>query len=616
MKTPVYFSSRALSVFIVLLFFAAVLQAQVKIKSKIGINSHHQVTNKLSKTTDTPSYITAPRNGVMTLVYYVVTMDQPLQGIPNIKVSVNGDDFISEIIPSSLTTHSGCDCDPQIGMSYEYSNFNNDSSIGLIYIPVSTNDIIQITYSGQNSSVSYSPGETNEIFNFSFKTMEPIRRTCPDGMYYMYASESGFGYLTYLDDILLGKSRYYYATVDAFGYPFITSTTDPTDTPFKIDNVSFEVFPLPTGFNVASKLGAYWEDPKPTGTGDFPDGMVHLVGRYWDMDAVHGLYLAANFVDGEIVAAPVITIAPQKLLTPGQSPTYKLSRDIFDHEINIDSTCIYYGGKYGIPPQIIKGQIFHESDPKFSPCYRYEPRVDIDIQKNHNQQYLGTGKNFVVTATSMGNGPTIPNLHTNFRSPNKMYPKNPITIRNYLADNGYRYIKRKKLIFIDDATITATWKTNFNELSKRRPKPTRRVLEDESLSLTMESLRNKEIGKSEYDWYAQTRIMASYGFLQLTHYNATDGDEGRGLYGFTKTSTTQPPELLNEVDYNFSAYGERMYKDKNTKKKVWNGLSDQNWPNGYEQTWLNALDWYNHGERDYEKDVMKNAKNYLPAVGE
>jgi len=349
-------------------------------------------------------------------------------------------------------------------------------------------------------------------------------------------------------------------------------------------------------------MGVYWEKKDADGK-DLPSGMIRLIGRYWHEDPVYKVKLKAVYKT-DTLTRTVVVKKPGKL-----GSTYNGTvKNVFGNQIAINDTIIKTAGIYGIPPQIIKGQIFKESDPKFAPCYRYEPWEDIKYQKKYYAQYFGSGKNFVVTKTGMGNGPAIPNNHTYF--PGKEYPRNPITIRNYLADNPYQYIKRKNLEFMNDTTISKKWNEVFKRVKRNNPKLTQRELENKSLEMTMDSLRNKACGRSEYDTIAQTRIMASYGFLQLTHYNTTD----LNLYGFTKTSTTQPPEFLNDEAYNFPAYGERMIYY--LKKKIGNDLPTNSWSKGYEKTWLDVLDTYNPAEPDYEKDVMNYAKDYLPAGGE
>ena len=82
-------------------------------------------------------------------------------------------------------------------------------------------------------------------------------------------------------------------------------------------------------------------------------------------------------------------------------------------------------------------------------------------------------------------------------------------------------------------------------------------------------------------------------------------------FGFTKKSTTQPPEYLSDLSYELPAYAERMYRM--IKVHVTSNLSTNNWTNGFEGTWLAALNWYNHGETNYEYDVMKYSQNYLPS---
>ncbi|MDI6765499.1 MAG: hypothetical protein QME52_01535 [Bacteroidota bacterium] len=379
----------------------------------------------------------------------------------------------------------------------------------------------------------------------------------------------------------------------------------------------------PKDIRPGTRIGAYWETKKvaPDFNGTpklMPDGLIRVIGRYWHADSVYRVKLTSK-LSGYKDAHAIIEVKKPRKLGSALDPTVE---DVFGNQIMINDTIIKYAGIYGIPPQIIKGQIAKETH--FEPVYRYEFNEDIKYRNmtepdenggpSMNEKYFGSENNFVVNSPPpMGNGPAIPSKDVHkYVKPIGDYPRNQITIRNYLIANRYQYIKRDKLRFMNDDEITNQWNYYYDSLYKKGVWSDDIALQNEALSKAVQLLSDGIIGKKEYDWYAQTRIIASYGFLQLTHYNATD----LNLNGFTKTSSTQPPEYLNEVSYGFPAYGERMYKHNQIKQIVWNGLQVNNWPLGYEKTWESALNWYNHGEPNYEVDVMNNAKNYLPVKGE
>ncbi|MHB1686685.1 MAG: hypothetical protein ACYCVH_04835 [Ignavibacteriaceae bacterium] len=405
--------------------------------------------------------------------------------------------------------------------------------------------------------------------------------------------------------ILLGETKYYYATVDNRKLT-IHETKDPTSNP-GLSNVTFDD---PVAAQGSEKNPVYWEYKYPVYNGNIfigmntlPKGMIRLVGRYWEDGKIFKTALIAHY-NGEASSINIEVKKPSKL---GNS--YQTVEDVFGHNINLDALIIKYAGEYGIPPQIIKGQIEHETS--FKPAYRYEPWQDVDYQSSPSvkERYFGASNNFVVTTGGIGNGPGIPNNHT-YVPPIGGYIISPTTIRNYLANNPSQYINTSKLVFFNDAVITSYWRMYFNELRNSNPNLGKQSLVTQSLKTTMNSFRDKLFGRMQYDWIAQTRIMASYGFLQLTHYNTTD----LNLFGFTKASATQPPEFLNDESYNFPAYSERMIIK--LKLKIGSSLPESNWTSGYEQTWLYVLMTYNPEEKNYGNNVLTNSQKYLPLTGD
>ena len=407
--------------------------------------------------------------------------------------------------------------------------------------------------------------------------------------------------------ILLGESKYYYVTNDN-GKLTINETTDPSSNP----GLSNATFDNPVAAKGSEKNPVYWEYKYPiyggntfTGMNTLSDGMIRLVGRYWDSGKTYKTQLTAhNPADGQSAS---IVLEVKKPVSLGNS--HRTAEDVFGHNVNIDSLIIKSAGEYGIPPQLVKGQIEHETN--FKPAYRYEPWQDIYYQSSPSirQRYFGSNNNFVVTNSGMGNGPGIPGDHI-YVPPVGNYVSSPSTIREFLANTPLQYVNTKSLTFFNDATITSYWKMYFKQLRKKKPRLDKQTLITQSLMMTMDSFRDIVFGKGEYDSVAQTRIMASYGFLQLTHYNATD----LNMYGFTKTSSTQPPEFLNDESYNFRAYSERMIKK--LKLIIGTSLLSSNWTQGYEEIWSSVLKTYNPGEMNYNIAVLKNSQNYLPLTGE
>ena len=63
----------------------------------------------------------------------------------------------------------------------------------------------------------------------------------------------------------------------------------------------------------------------------------------------------------------------------------------------------------------------------------------------------------------------------------------------------------------------------------------------------------------------------------------------------------QPPELLNEQDYNMPTYFARLQYYSNHNRII---LEDNNWIEGYESRWQHSLRSYNPGEPGYQDAVL------------
>ena len=190
------------------------------------------------------------------------------------------------------------------------------------------------------------------------------------------------------------------------------------------------------------RMGVYWEREKPvwdgtTNSGNLAAGLIRVIGRYWNKDSTYVIKLKASKGTNSTFLK-ILVVKPGKLLTEGQSPTYEKARNVFDKEISIDDSCIVTGGKYGIPPQIIKGQMQKESS--FRNSFRYEPAVDLGVQndKDKKKQYLSY-KYFKVTSTSMGTI-AMPTNHTNVKP--VAYVTTQTKIKDYLYTNLGQYIAK------------------------------------------------------------------------------------------------------------------------------------------------------------------------------
>jgi hypothetical protein len=360
-------------------------------------------------------------------------------------------------------------------------------------------------------------------------------------------------------------------------------------------------------------MGVYWEKQKPMSNGEnLPAGLIRLVGRYWHKDSTYQLKLKATKDNGDKLEIIIKVNRPHRLITGNPTHTYESTYDVTGRPLNIDSLCIVHGGSYGIPPQIIKGQMFKESDidrdnHRINPTYRYEPFEDIRYQNNAtwNQRYFGSPNCFVVTTTSMGAGDPIPENHNNVHP--VTYPINPISINIFIANNIWEYVQRatRRVFYSTEAAgrmnVYLTQRYNFYVTQNPRAR------NNFNRAVADLAERCRTGGFNELNRPAQTRIMSSYGFLQQTHYNAAE--PGHQFGGFTRTAADHPPELLNEQNYNMPTYFERMdYYTSNNRIN----LIGNNWNEGYERRWESALSFYNSGESGYQTAVLRNSLMFLP----
>jgi hypothetical protein len=330
--------------------------------------------------------------------------------------------------------------------------------------------------------------------------------------------------------------------------------------------------------------------------------MIRLTGRFWKQDTVHRVVLEAT--DG--MRSGRIIIEVKRPTSLGTSNHVK--KNVFNEDVSIDSLAITHGGRNGIPPQLIKGHM-HKEMLLFAPAYRYEPWKDIELQSNarHARRYFSPTNHFVVDSAGMGSGDPVSTTHTNVRSFPDVgpidYPRAPTTIREYLSTWLRVYAQTGPVRIVHDNAddLTRYWRKWYGYMRDSVAGFSDGDAKRAGLIRSAVDLGEGLVGESQYDRYAQTRIVASYGFLQITHYTATDNS----LNGFVRTAGNRPPELLNEESFGLPAYTQLML--------IFLGnASEANWGEGYEKGWFRALDRYNHGEPRYEHAVFYRLRLYPP----
>ncbi|MCZ7610246.1 MAG: hypothetical protein M5U17_08750 [Ignavibacterium sp.] len=368
-----------------------------------------------------------------------------------------------------------------------------------------------------------------------------------------------------------------------------------------------DVWPTEPAIKVeGEKIGVYWEKEKPVWNGNtkkrnLKEGIIRLVGRYWEEGKTYKVKLTARTTNGDQASIEIEVKRPNIL-----GDINNIVKDVFSNDINIDNLCIINGGKLGLPPQIVKGHM--EKETTFRNSFRYEPRLDISVQNNisDRKKYLEDFTYYTVTANSMGSIP-MPNNHNNVRP--VPYVTSPIKISNYLFDNIDNYIRRARKnkegkwlapFFVGyekgkpTTMLVQYYNYALNELNKDRSQAMDfAIAEIKKWLLTEQFIDGKK--------YAQTRIFSSYGMLQQVFYFACDDK----IASYSIDNEMQKPESLNEFDYVFNAYRYKM--GKKLSSKPWN-----QWRLGFEEELISFLQSYNPGENYYGLKVFNFSFQYLP----
>ncbi|MBI1807096.1 MAG: hypothetical protein HYR76_08620 [Ignavibacteria bacterium] len=373
------------------------------------------------------------------------------------------------------------------------------------------------------------------------------------------------------------------------------------------------------------KLGVYWEKKDEEGD-NLRSDILRLVGRYWKAPDENGenkykvkLSAAANGRTGSEI---IEVMKPTKL-----GNTHKTVTDVFGNEnINLDSIIIKFAGEYGIPPQLIKGQMQTE-DLSFTPAWRYEPFQDIKIhnKKDLAKKYFGKNMPFVVDETTMGSG-DLPTTHTN-EDPNP-YVGTPVKISTFTVQHWDAVFVQhntgnKPDIIVGSKPLSKVWLDLYTEIKND---PSKNISDADARSQAHEELkqeiqdRKNKIGKS-FDRNAQTRKVTSYGLTQMMYITAADNVFNNNHDKCYDPSTTHYvdqndehtyPEKLNEQDFLMPRYCDFLWK--NLKITFTTCIPEGNWANGFEAKWEKALIKYHGGDVNdtYGKTVLTNAQIFKP----
>jgi hypothetical protein len=445
-----------------------------------------------------------------------------------------------------------------------------------------------------------------------FEVQRSMMETAPEFQY----PESGREKIR-IRTILLGETKYYQAIPD----------TNPKNTDKLIfremhetngwkrggDSIKYTVSPEFPSY----KLGVYYEFRDNDGIALEKD-LIRLVGRYWTPDTTFKVRLKADSEDGKRHGKIVIGVMkPKRLYKLASSlPWYNEAWGIRYNRIDIDSLCIWYGGNIGIPPQVIKGQMFQESYKEggnFWPSYRYEPWADYGFvhQKNKSYALAYMEQPFWVTGKPpkpMGSGKDIPPKDTPLGHYNVkpiFYTTEPVTIADYVINHWDKYFLQSRDSIIGSKALTDKFRdflNTYNDILLLSPF----ILGDPysiATSFILGDIHEK------YTDYAQTRKAASYGFIQMLYTTA----QNMGYNVGKSIDESFGPEELNDETIEMPLY--KKFTERNLRidfedEKI-PVIPEANWPKGWEQTWMDSFWIYNSGD-GYSASVFNHAKKFYP----
>jgi hypothetical protein len=344
--------------------------------------------------------------------------------------------------------------------------------------------------------------------------------------------------------------------------------------------VDWSVEPL-----VGGRPGVYHEDRESTGAELEGTDRIRLIGRYWTPDTTYKVRLTAA-QGGRSDSIIVTVVKPDSL-----GRQNNVAQDIDGHNYNLDSLIIHWAGKEGIPPQMLKAQIKHESG--FNPTHRYEPHKDVQYQhRRADSSAMANNAYWIVDATNIGMPQppaNVGNLRDGRLTVPIQYPRYSGTVWDFFDSHRFLYTRSMRGIFKN------TWESYVGKELRR----IKRILTHADTLSAHQAADDSlwQYLRYEYDggfqnYKAQTRIMASYGLLQLMYYFALSEDN----YPHDRQSTAldqrlNPPERLNSIEHYYIPFAVHHLKTKFALFEVFSRKRD--WTDGFEKTWRKTLNAYN-----------------------
>jgi len=372
------------------------------------------------------------------------------------------------------------------------------------------------------------------------------------------------------------------------------------------------------------KVGVYWEKEKPVWNGNIKQnnlkkGILRIIGKYWESGKTFKVKLKTLKLGDKEASINLTVKSPGKLLIKDNNPSYRNSKDIRNNELDIDNYLIENGGKYGIPPQLLKGQLFeeayHRENESFWPTYRYEPWYDLRSRKGKFKEEYKK-QPYWVNESGMGienGGEPVPIDHQNvkpnlnFSTPTP-YPNSPMKIGDYVADNLGEYYRGRHLNrkfsgapMYGPSKLQEIWNFLVKYYS---------TLGNGDTELQADYFIRIYL-KQTYKDIAQTRKAASYGYFQML-YTTAIMKEPKGPNYPRWPGNYPAPEKINDQDISTPYIMDHLKSNIITILKNTSKTFDKNdWTNGFEQAWFDSYHLYNN-RSDYDDNVFIFSKKFLP----
>jgi hypothetical protein len=332
-----------------------------------------------------------------------------------------------------------------------------------------------------------------------------------------------------------------------------------------------------------------------------PPGVLRVVARRWHKDTTYAVWIRAYY-QGYYDSLMIAVVPPDSL-----GSTSRYITDVLNTRVDLDSVLVSLGGSSGIPPQVLKAMIFKESS--FLPQMRYEPYRDAELQQMGDPFYVNSS--YLVGPTTNGDPP--PPTNHRFRRwgqwSTSYLPAYQGSIFQVCSTYSAAYPHSLY------RSVHTSWHENvYSPIwdSIATVNPNADSLAVAALALPIADSRWPTYLKTRFRGglarlIAQTRVLSSYGFMQMMYYDATV-DRG---YPRNESSL---PEYLMLLDTTLN-YGVRHLMAKFASPVVQEDpQASQSWREGFEGTLERALRAYNGWSHSnpYGKAILGLTGSYRP----